>query len=116
LLGQVDDVRAFWGKEHVALLFSDTEGSPNALIEAAFAGRPMVGTATGGTPDVVGRDGGFLVDLDDFEAAARGIERLIDDRTLRLELGEAGHRHAARSFDMDRFVAGHLGAIREVCG
>jgi glycosyltransferase involved in cell wall biosynthesis len=115
-LGEVDDVRAFWADEHIALLLSDTEGSPNALIEAAFAGRPMVGTATGGTPDVVGPEGGFLVDLDDYEAAARAIERLIDDRTLRRELGDAAHRHVAQSFRMDRFVAGHLSAIREVCG
>jgi glycosyltransferase involved in cell wall biosynthesis len=114
-LGQVEDVRAFWGGEHIALLFSETEGSPNALIEAAFAGRPMVGTATGGTPDVVGDEGGFLVGLEDHNAAARAVERLIDDGALRLRLGEAAHRHVAQTFGMEQFVAGHLSAIRELC-
>jgi L-malate glycosyltransferase len=116
LLGRVEDVRAFWGDQHVALLLSDTEGSPNALIEAAFAGRPMVGTATGGTQDVIGHNGGFVVALDDYDAAARAVEHLIDDPTLRLRLGEGAHRHAMDSFAMDRFVAGHVSAIREVCG
>jgi L-malate glycosyltransferase len=116
LLGHVEELRTFWGKQHVALLLSDTEGSPNALIEAAFAGRPMLGTATGGTPEVIGDEGGFVVALDDYDAAARALERLIDDRTLRLRLGEAAHRRAAQLFDMDRFVAGHVSAIREACG
>jgi glycosyltransferase involved in cell wall biosynthesis len=116
LLGHVEDVRTFWGEQHVAVLFSDTEGLPNALIEAAFAGRPMVGTATGGTPEVIGDGGGFVVALDDYDAAARAVERLIDDPTLRLRLGEGAHRHAAQLFAMDSFVAGHISAIREVCG
>jgi glycosyltransferase involved in cell wall biosynthesis len=113
-MGHVEDVRGFWAHEHVAILLSDTEGSPNALIEAAFAGRPMVGTATGGTPDVVG-DGGFVVTLDDHDSAAQAIERLVDDGALRARLGEQAHRHAASSFSMDGFVRGHVGAIREVC-
>jgi glycosyltransferase involved in cell wall biosynthesis len=116
LLGHVKQVRKFWGDQHVALLLSDTEGSPNALIEAALAGRPMVGTATGGTPEVIGDEGGFVVALDDYDGAARAVEHLIDDPTLRLRLGEAAHRRAAHYFAMDRFVAGHISAIREVCG
>ena len=116
LLGHVKDVRGFWGEHHVALLLSDTEGSPMALIEAAFAGRPMVGTAAGGTPDVVGNHGGFVVTPDDLDAATRAVARLVDDRTLRLRLGEGAHRHAAQRFSMEQFVAGHVGAVREVCG
>jgi glycosyltransferase involved in cell wall biosynthesis len=116
LLGHVEEVRTFWGEQHVALLLSDTEGLPNALIEAAFAGRPMVGTATGGTPEVIGEEGGFVVPLDDYDAAARAVERLIDDPRLRLRLGEGAHRRAAQFFAMDPFVAGHVSAIREVCG
>jgi glycosyltransferase involved in cell wall biosynthesis len=114
-LGQVDDVRGFWSEEHIAVLLSDTEGSPNALIEAAFAGRPMVGTATGGTPDVIGDDAGFVVSLDDHDAGAQAVQRLIEDGALRQRLGQAAHARAARCFDMDRFVEGHLSAIREVC-
>jgi glycosyltransferase involved in cell wall biosynthesis len=116
LLGHVEELRTFWGDQHVALLLSDTEGSPNALVEAAFAGRPMLGTATGGTPDVIGARGGYVVAVDDYDAAARAVERLVDDPGLRLRLGEGAHRHASKCFAMEQFVTGHVSAIREVCG
>ena len=48
--GPVEDVRGFWAEHDVAVLLSDDEGSPNALIEAAMLGRPLVGTDGGGHP------------------------------------------------------------------
>jgi glycosyltransferase involved in cell wall biosynthesis len=113
-LGEIDDVRAFWARQHVGLLLSDTEGSPNALIEAALAGRPLVATATGGTPDVVGPAGGFLVGLDDPDAGARAIESLIDDGALRRRLGAEAHLQARGRFALDASVDGHVQAIHEV--
>jgi glycosyltransferase involved in cell wall biosynthesis len=113
-LGEVADVRAFWARQHIAILLSDTEGSPNALIEAALAGRPTVATATGGTPDVVGPGGGFLVGLDDHQGAARALSRLIDDASLRTRVGNEASRQALARFAIEDFVAGHVSAIREV--
>jgi glycosyltransferase involved in cell wall biosynthesis len=113
-LGEVEDIRAFWARQHIALLFSDTEGSPNALIEAALAGRPMVATATGGTPDVVAPEGGFLVEIDDDSAAAEAMAKLIDDAALRRAFGARASEQALQRFAIAGFVGGHVSAIREV--
>ena len=110
--GPISDVRGFWARRDVAVLLSDDEGSPNALIEAAMLGRPLVGTDGGGTREIVAPDGGLLVSHEPHEIAA-ALGRLIDDRELRLALGRGARRHAVEQHDLERSVAGHVGVIKE---
>lgn len=112
-LGPVADTRAFWAQRAVAVLLSDHEGSPNALIEAAMAGRPIVATAVGGVPDVVGPDAGLVLATDDVDGTAEALTRLVDDAALRERMGAAAHAHASARFSMERFLAGHADAIAE---
>jgi hypothetical protein len=86
-LGRISDVREFWRERDVAVLLSDHEGSPNALIEAALLGRPLVATAVGGVPEMVDETVGALVDPDDPVAIAGMLQRLIEDAELRNRLG-----------------------------
>jgi 2-polyprenyl-6-hydroxyphenyl methylase/3-demethylubiquinone-9 3-methyltransferase len=116
LIGSIDDPRAFWEDHQIAVLLSDYEGSPNALIEAAMAGRPLVGTDSGGTADVIADGAGFLVPLDAPARTADALRRLIDDPALRERMGQAAHRHAAARYSADAFAAGHLAAIAEALG
>jgi glycosyltransferase involved in cell wall biosynthesis len=113
--GPVRDVPGFWSERDIAVLLSDDEGSPNVLIEAALLGRPLVGTNGGGTREIVASDGGLLVSHDPAEIAA-ALERLIDDRELRLALGEGARRHALAQHDLERSVEGHLAVIHEAMG
>jgi glycosyltransferase involved in cell wall biosynthesis len=112
-VGAVSDVRAFWAGHHVAVLLSDHEGSPNALIEAAMAGRPMVATTVGGVPEVVAPDGGRLVPADDPAAIAAAITELVEDAALRRRAGEAARHQAIERFSIGRSVDGHWAAIVE---
>lgn len=112
--GPVNDVRAFWARCHAALLLSDHEGQPNALIEAALAGRASVATNVGGSPEVVLPDGGYVVSPDDPAAMAACMEQLVGSPALARELGSAAHRQATGRFAMHRCVDGHLAAITEV--
>ncbi len=109
---QITDVRGFWAVHDVAVLLSDDEGSPNVLIEAAMLGRPLVGTDAGGTPEVISKDGGFLVPHEP-RAIATVLERLIDDAELRHSLGAAARRYASARHDLERSVDAHVTAIQE---
>jgi glycosyltransferase involved in cell wall biosynthesis len=113
--GPVSDIRGFWTEHDIAVLVSDDEGSPNALIEAAMLGRPLVGTDGGGTAEIVTPEGGLLVSRDPRMISA-ALERLIDDRELRLALGEGARRHALEQHSLETFVAGHMEAIHEALG
>ncbi len=112
-LGHISDVREFWRERSVAVLLSDFEGGGQALIEAAMAGRPMVGTDSGATREVIAPGTGFLVPLDDPGKAAAALQRLIEDPALRSRMGEEAHRHASQQFSMERYVDGHVSALRE---
>jgi glycosyltransferase involved in cell wall biosynthesis len=59
---------------------SDTEGVPNAVLEAMALETPVVATAVGGTPEVID-DGvhGLLVPKEDPGALAAAIARTLDD-------------------------------------
>jgi glycosyltransferase involved in cell wall biosynthesis len=113
--GPITDVRGFWAEHDVALLLSDNEGSPNALIEAALLGRPLIGTDGGGTREIVSPDGGLLVP-DDPREIASALTRLIDDRELRRRLGEGARRHAVSQHDLEASVQAHLDVIDEALG
>jgi glycosyltransferase involved in cell wall biosynthesis len=106
LAGQVPDARTLYGAFDLAVHASDAEGLPNAVLEAAAAGRAIVATAAGGTGEIV-LDGqtGLLVPVGDRAALAAGIVRLARDPELRARLGAAARERAASQFGMERFVA-----------
>jgi glycosyltransferase involved in cell wall biosynthesis len=60
-------------------LSSRTEGTPMVLFEAIDAGVPVVATAVGGVPDVVGPDEAWLVPPEDPAALARALDELRGD-------------------------------------
>ena len=83
----------------ISLLSSVSEGSPNSLVEAMAAGRPIVASRVGGVPDVV-RDGenGLLVPAGTATAFADAIASLLADPHRAAEMGRAGSRRAAEEF------------------
>ena len=85
------------------------------ILEAMTAGRPVVGTQIGGTPELV-VDGvtGLLVKPHDPVGLARALERLLLDEPLRLRLGEQARRHVEGRFSADLSVDRLLALYREV--
>jgi glycosyltransferase involved in cell wall biosynthesis len=79
----------------VSVLCSVTEGSPNAVLEAMAAGRPVVATRVGGVPDVV-RDNetGILVPAGDADALAGALRALLAAPAHGTRLGAAGRAFA----------------------
>ena len=86
----------------------DREGIPNAVMEAAATGLPVVATRHGGIVEVV-RDGetGLLVPERDAAALAAALRRL-SDRELRLGMGQAAARFARAELDLARQVQRHV--------
>jgi glycosyltransferase involved in cell wall biosynthesis len=112
--GLIDRTDEFWAACHFATLLSESEGSPNVLIEAAFAGRPSVATEVGGVADVLGSEGGLLVPPGDRAAAARAFERLIDDAPLRERLAAGARQHVVSRFTIEHSLDDHCTAIENV--
>jgi phosphatidylinositol alpha-1,6-mannosyltransferase len=89
------------------------EGFGISLVEASACGLAVVGGRSGGVPDAV-REGetGVLVDPDDPQAVAAGINGLLADAGLRRRFGAAGRRAVETFYNWDR-VARDLMKIDE---
>ena len=106
LHGREPDARRLYGAFDVVAHASEREGLPNVVLEAAAAGRAIVATAAGGTPEVVlAGESGLIVPVGDEEGFERELLRLVGDPALRERLGAAARERAATVFGMDRFVA-----------
>ena len=73
------------------------------LAEALACGTPVVATDCGGPADIVTDEVGALVPLEDPEALAAGIERVLD-RTGEYDPAKL------RAYALDRFGARRVGA------
>jgi glycosyltransferase involved in cell wall biosynthesis len=99
------DARRVYGAFDIAVQGSESEGLPNAILEAAAAGRPIVATAVGGTTEIITPDvDGLLVERGDAAALAEALARLAGDCDLRGRLGDAARLRAA-AFSPERLAA-----------
>jgi glycosyltransferase involved in cell wall biosynthesis len=105
-LGWVDDEERLALLRGAAVLAYPSlyEGFGLPPLEAMAAGVPVVATAAGAVPEVVG-DAAVLVPIGDEGALAEAIAGVLDEPDLHRRLVVAGTRRAAR-FTWDRCVAG----------
>ena len=84
---------------NIFVLPSLSEACSNALLEAMATGLPVVATAVGGTPAVLGEDPvGLLVPPADPAALAKAVLQLVDDPDEARRLGAAARRRVERHF------------------
>ena len=100
-----DDMPGVIAAADLALLTSDNEGTPVALIEAAAGGRPAVATHVGGVAGVVADGAGRRCPPGDVAALGAALAELAGDAELRQACGRAARAHVAERFDADRLVA-----------
>jgi len=81
MLGCIDDVSGFLSELDVFVLPSLSEGFPISLIEALAMGLPCVATRAGGVPELLGSDGGVLVEPGSAPSLAAGMRAMLDERT-----------------------------------
>ncbi len=82
---------------------SENEPVGRMLVEAMYAGVPVIATDSGGKREIVS-DGatGLLVPQGDVEALARAMDMLRRDPTRRAALGAEGRRAANERFTVER--------------
>jgi glycosyltransferase involved in cell wall biosynthesis len=84
--------------------------APLAVLEASSLGLPVVSSEIGGLGEtVIDGETGFLRSPDDDRGFVEAIERLLDDRALRVAMGKAGRERSEQmpSLDpvLDRMIA-----------
>jgi len=108
ITGWQSDVVPYMAMMDVLALPTYREGFVLVLLEAAAMGIPTVASRIPGCVDAVeDTRTGFLVPVRDAEALAQACERLIEDASLRSQMGEAGARYVAEYFEPEPIYTGH---------
>ncbi|MFD8523244.1 glycosyltransferase family 4 protein [Streptomyces capillispiralis] len=113
LLGRRDDITDLLAAADVAVLPSRWEARSPLAQEALHARVPLVATAVGGIPELVG-DAAELVPYGNARALADAVVRLLDDPGRRELLKERGVRQAATWPTEDETVAQVLSVYDEL--
>lgn len=98
-VGEIPDASKILMAFDIFCFSSNSEGMPNALMEASAAGLPIVSTNVGGVKDIV-LDGynGYLIELGDENLYIEKLINLLDSQSLRIFMGSNG-----RQMMKDRF-------------
>ena len=104
-LGKIEAVAPLLSAADLFLIPSQSESFGLSALEALASGVPVVGSATGGLPEVV-RDGetGALCEVGDIDAMAAAAIDMLRDRDRWEEMSTLAARDARERFAMDDVV------------
>lgn len=94
-----DELFSHYQESDLFVLSSIEEGFGLVLVEAQLCGRPVIGTDSGGIPDIIEDNvTGLLVKPQDPVDLAKAIEKIISDPEFAEGLAERGYQSAVSKF------------------
>lgn len=111
-LGQVEDMKVFYGACDLVVIPSRAEPFGRVVIEAFASRVPVIATRVGGIPEIIedGRNG-VLIPYGDEKQLRNAIHRLMNDTQLAHNLAEEGYRDANTQYTASHYQA----RIIDVC-
>lgn len=92
------------------------EGLGISLLEASSFNKPLIGTKSGGIPEVIEHGvNGFLVEPDDVNGLVNSLEKLYKNPLLRKEIGENARLKAVKEFDQKIQIQEFTKVYTDIC-
>ena len=99
------EIETAYAQADILVLPSWKEGMPNVIIEAMASKLAVVVTTVGNVPDfITDEQQALLVPPQDTDALTNALDRVINDRGLRLSLASCGHAFAEKTFAVEPAV------------
>ncbi|TDD75990.1 glycosyltransferase family 4 protein [Flavobacterium caseinilyticum] len=116
LYGSREDIKNILQQSTIAVLSSQSEGLPLALLEYGLAKKPVVVTAVGEISSVVqnGKNG-FLVASQSVEAFYEAIVYLIENETLRTNFGNELYATIKKEYSEEGVLQMYLNWLQKNC-
>lgn len=93
----------------VMIVPSRLEGLPNAAVEALSCGRPVIGSRTGGVPEVIENgENGFLFEPGNSDELYSYMLRFINDRSLINDMGKKSRQTVLQKFRDSDFSSKYM--------
>jgi glycosyltransferase involved in cell wall biosynthesis len=111
-----EELAACYAHCEIFALPSKGEGFGLVYLEAMACGKPVIGGAHGGAPEVI-TDGksGYLVQHGDAVQLATALETLLADPDLQKEMGRRGKERVENEFRFGVFAKSFRKILRELC-
>jgi teichuronic acid biosynthesis glycosyltransferase TuaC len=110
-----DDVIRYMSAADVLVLPSHSEGLPTVVVEAGSLGLPVIATAVGGLPELLGDGRGVLLEAPDPAEVASAMRALAADPGAAAAMGARLQAQVRVAYDVDtnaaRLLAGYRAAI-----
>jgi glycosyltransferase involved in cell wall biosynthesis len=110
--GLVPDAADLYPAFDAWVLSSRTEGTPIALLEAMAARVPVVATAVGGVPDVVGPAEALLVPPEQPRALAAAVASILTDPAQAALRAEAAYQRVTEAYSPGAWLDAHVALYR----
>ena len=111
-----EEIARYYAENDIYVQTPDIDNMPTSVIEAFASGLPVVSTEAGGIPAILTHDmHGLLAPLNDHEAIAAHVLRLLGDPELASRLSRAAFATCDRctwAAIRDKWIAAYQGALR----
>lgn len=102
LFGRIDNVESLINASDIGVLFSQSEGISNAILEYMACGKPVLASDAGGTREIIDdRETGFLITNQTTNQIAELINELLNDEYLRNLIGRKARTTIENKFAID---------------
>jgi glycosyltransferase involved in cell wall biosynthesis len=92
------------------------EGIPLTILEAMALGRPVVAPRVGGLPEIISHgEDGLLVEGREPKKFARLCLELMENKNLRMKIGDRAAKKIAAHFSSSRMAAAYLQLYVQSC-
>lgn len=105
-LGFKDNAKQLLSSANIFLFPSRTENLPYAILEAGFAGLPIISTSVGGIPEIIkDMQNGILVHPQNPKEIAEAIIYLLDHTEKQKEFGSEIKKIVSNFFSLDKMLS-----------
>lgn len=111
LPGNVQNVNDYLQVADIFVHSSKGEGCSNAILEAMATGLPVVATNTGGTPEIVTSDVGFLYPYRKVDKLAGVLEHLLKTPDIVEKKGKQAHEKIKEKFTIGEMMSNYYTII-----
>lgn len=115
--GWINNAHEFMNCLDINVLTSLSESFPYVILEGVLYKRATVSSNVGGISDLIesGKNG-YLFEPGDYKKLAEYLTELVNNDSLRREMGERIYRKASAEFSLDNICKTHLDIYKNILG